>query len=72
MLDIPMFLFLLTAREGRVSVKALRPLVTAQSLDATHPRTLCPAPLHLCVSCSRPAGIPKDKTGNIAGVLYRH
>ena len=49
-----MLLFLLRAREGRVSANHPRLVLHRAIPDAHHVRTRC-APLHSCVSISRPA-----------------
>ena len=65
-----MFLLLLTAREDRVSANHLRcpsshnPQTRPRSSTARATVLVCLEPL--------PGGIPNDKTGNVAGILYRH
>ncbi len=67
-----MLLFLLTAREGRLSANRFGCSVIAQFPDAGHCSLhLFRAAAFVCLQPS-PGGIPKDKTGNIAGVLFRH
>ena len=65
-----MLLFLLTAREGRVSANQLGLSVIAQF--QTRPRSpTFRAAAFVCLALP-PNSDPNDKTTNFAGVLYRH
>lgn len=66
-----MLLFLLTAREGRVSANRFGCSVIAQFPDAGQRSHTSRAAAFVCLPLS-PGGIPNDKIGNIAGVLFRH
>ena len=66
-LAVPMFLFMLTAREGRVSANGF-----ALRLRCCLRRAIVAPPAHLCVSRRLPPGRSGDKATNPAGVLYRH
>ena len=66
-LAAPMFLFMLTAREGRVSANRF-----ALRLRCCLRRAILALPAHLCVSRRLPPGLSGDKAGNSAGILYRH
>jgi hypothetical protein len=66
-----MLLFLLTAREGRVSANRFGCSVIAQFPDAGPCSHTFRAAAFVRLPLS-PGGIPNDKTGNIAGVLFRH
>jgi hypothetical protein len=65
-----MLLFLLTAREGRLSANRFGYPSSCNSQTrapcSEHPR----AAAFVCLPLS-PGGIPNDKTGNVAGILYR-
>jgi len=65
-----MLLFLLTAREGRLSANHLGCPSSRNSRRLLRSHTLR-AVAFVCLALS-PGGIPSDKTGNIAGVLFRH
>jgi len=65
-----MLLFLLTAREGRVSANHLG-CPSSRKLDAGLRSYSSRATAFVCPAPS-PSGIPNDKTGNTAGILYRH
>jgi hypothetical protein len=65
---VPMLLFLLTAREGRVSANRFAGSSSRSPQTRPHVNRTRPAPPYLCVSCCRPATPSEDKTGNSAGV----
>jgi hypothetical protein len=64
-----MFLFMLTAREGRVSAKRFAP--SSSRNPETRAVSSPAANAFVCLALS-PADISRDKTGNSAGVLSRH
>jgi hypothetical protein len=65
-----MLLFLLTAREGRLSANQLR--CPSSRSSQTRPRSpTSRAAAFVCLAIPS-SGDPNDKTGNIAGVLFRH
>jgi hypothetical protein len=65
-----MLLFLLTAREGRVSANQLGCPVIAQF--QTRPRSPTSRAVAFVCLAFPPSGDPNDNTGSSAGVLYRH
>ena len=65
-----MLLFLLTAREGRVSANQLG-CPSSRSSRRAHVRPTYRAAAFVCLALP-PGGDPNDKTGSSAGVLYRH
>ena len=65
-----MLMLLLTAREGRLSANQLG--CPSSRSSQTRPRSpTSRAAAFVCLALP-PSGIPNDKTGNSAGVLYRH
>jgi hypothetical protein len=66
-----MLRLLLTAREGRLSANQPGCPFIAQFPDAPHVAPTSRADAFVCPAVP-PGGIPNDKTGNSAGVLYRH
>ena len=66
-----MLLFLLTAREGRLSANPPRLSVIREIPDAPRPSHTSRAVALVRLALS-PSGVSSDKTGNIAGLLFRH
>ena len=69
MLGVPMFLFLLTAREDRVSAKQLCRLLSRNHSTRLLPH---PRPTHLCCLARSVIDPFRRQTGSSAGILFRH
>ena len=65
-----MLLFLLTAREGRLSANHLG-CPSSCRFQTRHVRPTSRAAAFVCLSLP-PSGDPNDKTGKVAGILFRH